>query len=174
MADVLRNNKRIKKAMKNRPAAPKGDWSFKKMTGGRGTPFEYTSEIRIPKNVINSGDKVPGGIVLPSPETTAQIHSRVLENIHGGRKGDIGKTNWDLMVWEVLEEVAEILTQGAAEYGTDNWKKVEPWRYRAALQRHYSDYKLRGPEDKKSGKGHMAHIICNAMFLRYMDKHPKG
>lgn len=88
-------------------------------------------------------------------------------NINKGNKNDNNKIRWDLLPIKPIEEVVEILTQGAKEYGEYNWKKVKPFneRYYAALMRHLVQWRKGETIDLKSGKKHLAHAICNLIFL---------
>lgn len=85
-------------------------------------------------------------------------------------KADGGKLRMDLIPPEALEALAEVLTYGAEKYDDNQWQNVEPERYEAALLRHYAAYK-RDPHgrDKESGIKHIRHLLCNAMFLMYLE-----
>ena len=82
-------------------------------------------------------------------------------------KADAGKIRPTLVPPEAIKAIATVRTYGAAKYGDDeNWKIVEPERYRDALFRHWLAY-LEDPTalDAESGLPHMWHILCNAAFL---------
>lgn len=81
-------------------------------------------------------------------------------------KFDTGKTMYDLIPPKSLALLAEILTEGAEKYGANNWRKCKDLsRYRNALMRHYESYRQREFLDHESGKPHLAHCLCNIMFL---------
>lgn len=84
-----------------------------------------------------------------------------------GRKDDTGKRRYDLIPPEALADVAAVLTEGAKIYAPDNWRLVPDARarYTAALMRHVEDFRRGEWVDPKSGLPHLAHAICNAMFL---------
>lgn len=85
----------------------------------------------------------------------------------GGVKYDQGKLRWSLLDFQTMEDVVAVLELGANKYAAGNYKKVEPIRYVDALMRHWFAY-LDGEElDPESGKSHLHHIICSAMFLDY-------
>lgn len=88
-----------------------------------------------------------------------------------GKKFDTGKLRWDLMPTEI-EDVVKVLTQGAVKYSPDNWKRVPdaPDRYFAALNRHLWARRRGKIRDKHSRMPHMAHVVCNALFLLYFDR----
>ena len=88
-----------------------------------------------------------------------------------GRKFDAEKARWDLLPIESIEEMVQILTMGAKKYGEQNWKKVEAFRYDAALLRHYAAWKKGEKIDQESGRSHLAHILCNVAFLLYKELH---
>jgi len=83
-------------------------------------------------------------------------------------KNDSGKLQWSLMPFEQLEDVVRVLMKGAEKYTKDNWKKCDDInRYKDALMRHVTSYmkgELLDPEDHLS---HLAHAICNCLFLQY-------
>lgn len=66
-------------------------------------------------------------------------------------------------------EVALILDYGANKHGKYNWKKVKPHRYVAALARHCKHMEHGEIIDQESGYYHLGHIICNCLFLRYLE-----
>lgn len=88
-----------------------------------------------------------------------------------GVKDDGGKAQWNLMPWKQLSEVVDILTFGAKKYAPDNWKKVPDAqaRYEAALYRHMTSWSSGDKIDPESKKSHLAHVICNALFLMWFD-----
>lgn len=88
-----------------------------------------------------------------------------------GSKFDQGKPRWGLLPWTELETVVEVLTMGAEKYSDDNWKHVEPFesRYRDALMRHFSAYCKGETKDPESGKSHLAHAVCCALFLMWKE-----
>lgn len=91
-----------------------------------------------------------------------------------GNKHDAGKPRFDLIDPYFHEDVAIVLTDGAQEYGDYNWMKIEKERYIAALERHLNAFKKGEMIDPKSGKPHMAHVACNAMFLHYFGRRLKN
>jgi len=80
-----------------------------------------------------------------------------------------GKNRLDLLPWEALERIGEVLTYGANKYNLDGWKTggSTKYRYEAALLRHFSKYKLGEDLDNESGISHLAHMATNALFLLY-------
>ena len=84
-----------------------------------------------------------------------------------GKKFDQGKLRWSLLDFKTIEDVVSVLELGASKYSAGNYKHVEPIRYVDALMRHWHSY-ISGEEiDSESGKSHLHHIICCAMFLDY-------
>ena len=85
-------------------------------------------------------------------------------------KNDEGKLQWSLMPFEQLEEVVKVLMNGAKKYSRDNWKKCDDFdRYKDALMRHVTSY-IKGEKlDSEDGLSHLAHAICNCLFLMYND-----
>lgn len=89
-----------------------------------------------------------------------------------GIKFDDKKPMFDLIDPYFAEDLARVLTFGAAKYKPNNWQKVKnaKTRYIAALERHINAYKKGEVIDPESGLPHTAHIACNSMFLHYLDR----
>lgn len=88
-----------------------------------------------------------------------------------GKKYDDGKLMWDLLPWDAVEKVVEILTYGAKKYTPNNWQNVKANRYYAALMRHIVA-ELKGEDcDEESGLLHLSHAACNILFLLWKKIH---
>lgn len=87
-------------------------------------------------------------------------------------KHDAGKPMWDLLPWEQVEDVVHILTFGADKYGPLSWQQVEQAedRYFAALMRHIVAWRKGEVVDAESGRPHLAHAVCNALFLMWFNE----
>ena len=86
-------------------------------------------------------------------------------------KTDAGKIRPTLVPPALVEAVAAVREYGRSKYhDPDNWRRVEPQRYRDALYRHWLAY-LKNPEacDPESGLPHLWHLACNAAFLIEME-----
>jgi len=90
----------------------------------------------------------------------------------GGRKFDGGKLQYGLLPPLALLEVVDVLTYGAQKYDDENWRKVPNAidRYFDAMQRHAWAWKQGEVNDPESGKHHLAHAICCAMFIIELSK----
>lgn len=86
-------------------------------------------------------------------------------------KADAGKPRPTLVPVSLIEAVASIREYGVAKYhDPDNWKKVEPQRYKDATYRHWLAY-IKGEKlDPESGLPHLHHCACNLAFLIEMEK----
>jgi hypothetical protein len=94
----------------------------------------------------------------------------VVTNEEGGSKGDGGKPRVSLLNPAWLWETAEVLSHGARKYGVENWRKVEPQRYRDAALRHLLEYLAGIERDGETGLHHLAHLHCSIMFLWAFDQ----
>lgn len=85
----------------------------------------------------------------------------------GGRKFDGGKPEFGLIPPLALTETARVMTYGAHKYEPDNWIHVPDAkrRYFNAAQRHQWEYREGEELDCESQLHHIAHAICNLMFL---------
>lgn len=86
-------------------------------------------------------------------------------------KADAGKPRPTLVPVSLIEAVASIREYGVAKYhDPENWKKVEPQRYKDAACRHWLAY-IKGEKlDPESGLPHLHHCACNLAFLIEMEK----
>lgn len=82
-------------------------------------------------------------------------------------KADAGKPRYTLLPMKLLDAVTAVRENGLKKYeDSENWKEVEPNRYRDALWRHLVAYTEEpGSIDAESGLPHMFHVACNAAFL---------
>lgn len=85
-------------------------------------------------------------------------------------KADKGKLHLTRVPPSLVKAVAAVRDYGTEKYGDpDNWKTVEPERYKDALYRHWLAF-LEGEEvDAESGLPHLWHLACNAAFLIEME-----
>ena len=84
-------------------------------------------------------------------------------------KADGGKAKLSLVPSAIIYAIARIREYGVNKYpdgGRNNWKQVEPERYRDAMYRHLLAY-INDPHgvDQESGLPHLWHLACNAAFL---------
>lgn len=105
-----------------------------------------------------------------------ELHEdELVEVSNKGMKFGAEKLRWDLLPWEELRDVVEILTVGAEKYEPNNWQQVEdPEKaFFRPLQGHIMDWHHKSKIDDEeggSGKSHLAHAVCNALFLMWFDK----
>lgn len=87
-----------------------------------------------------------------------------------GLKYDNNKPRWDLIPVNEMEEIVNVLTNGAIKYKDENWKLVRPFfnRYFAATMRHLKARK-EGKIYDEDGQSHLAHAATNILFLMYGD-----
>ena len=90
-----------------------------------------------------------------------------------GRKFDSGKLQYGLLPPLALKETVKVLTIGAVKYDKNNWQKVPDAqsRYYDALQRHLWDWFAGEQYDPETGINHLAHAMCNILFLLERDLH---
>lgn len=86
-------------------------------------------------------------------------------------KADSGKPQLTLVPQQIIWDICKIRMYGNKKYGDpNNWKTVEPERYRDAACRHMLAY-LADPDsvDEESGYYHLDHLACNIAFLCDME-----
>lgn len=82
-------------------------------------------------------------------------------------KLDKGKDRLTLVPKRIIIDIAKVRMYGVEKYkDPENWRKVEPQRYRDAAFRHFLAY-LYDPNgvDVESGLPHLWHLACNIAFL---------
>jgi len=82
------------------------------------------------------------------------------------KKFDHGKPRMSLIPAEPLRQVAQVLTFGAEKYDAHNWRQGMIWsRLLDASIRHIYAFSEGEDFDPESQISHLAHAICNLMFL---------
>ncbi|QYW01977.1 hypothetical protein CPT_Pepon027 [Stenotrophomonas phage Pepon] len=110
----------------------------------------------------------PPVVAPPNPAVAAavaQANSR-----GGGLKFDGGKPRPSLLINgmpRALSRVIDVLTFGAQKYEAHSWQLVENGeeRYDDAKLRHMLKQAMGETHDDESGIEHLAHEICNSLFL---------
>jgi hypothetical protein len=83
-----------------------------------------------------------------------------------GIKHDQQKIRWDLVPYDAVNEIAKVLTFGAAKYEARNWEKGMNWsRVFGALQRHLTRWFHGQDKDKETRLTHLANAGCCLFFL---------
>lgn len=86
------------------------------------------------------------------------------------KKNDEDKPQWNLLPWEIIEDVVCVLTKGEKKYPGENWKKcTDKNRYMNAVDRHLMAFREGIKEDTESGESHLVHAICNLLFLASLE-----
>lgn len=87
-------------------------------------------------------------------------------------KYDSGKPKLSLVPQQIIWDIAKVREYGNEKYGDpENWRTVEPERYRDAAFRHFLKY-LDDPYgvDEESGLPHLWHLATNCAFLCELEK----
>lgn len=87
-------------------------------------------------------------------------------SVHGGVKDNVNKPRVDLIPSLPLFKAGEVLGFGARKYKPHNWRLGLSWlETYGSLQRHLLAW-LDGEDlDRESGHTHMAHAVCQMLFL---------
>ena len=130
-------------------------------------------EIEIPKTAKESLSRVLSmkhdDSIIPQISALKYM-KHAMEQHNNFIKKDSGKLKWSLLPFEQLRDVVKVLMLGAEKYSPDNWKKCDDvTRYKDALMRHVVSYVTGDKTDKESGLSHLAHAICNCLFLMWFD-----
>ena len=108
-------------------------------------------------------------------DSACHILDAQLYALHKGFiKKDSGKLRWSLMPFNELKDVVKVLMRGAEKYSPDNWKKCDDTtRYKDALMRLVVAYVSGEKTDEEFGLSHLAHAMCNCLFLMWFDNNKK-
>lgn len=83
-----------------------------------------------------------------------------------GTKHDSGKPPMELLPWEAVEGVAQVLDHGRTKYSAHNWRGGFVWgRLAGAALRHLFAWLSGQDKDSESGLSHVDHAACCLMFL---------
>jgi hypothetical protein len=83
-----------------------------------------------------------------------------------GIKHDVGKPRTDLLPFDALVEVADVLDYGARKYADRNWERGMAWgRMFGAALRHLFAWASGQERDPESGRLHLSHAACCVLML---------
>lgn len=83
-----------------------------------------------------------------------------------GRKDDKGKIRTDLLPFDALEKVSEVLEHGSRKYDARNWEQGMAWgRLLGAALRHLFSWAGGQEKDPESGLPHLSHAACCVLML---------
>jgi hypothetical protein len=93
-----------------------------------------------------------------------------------GLKYDQDKLQYSLLPPGVIEEAIKVLMDAVPIYGADNWKHLEDAkrRYYDAAMRHLQSWWSGEKIDPKSNRSHIAHLLCNVIFLMWFEMQEDG
>lgn len=134
--------------------------------GGCG-PYEMRSCNDCPASKPSYQDELPRTYAERGGDLLRKVLAKEPVSVGGIAKADRDKPRLDLVPPGIIEAVGAIRTYGTEKYGDpENWRRVEPERYTAALMRHLCGF-LRDPQgrDQESGYLHLWHMACNVAFL---------
>jgi hypothetical protein len=98
----------------------------------------------------------------------AMVDGQVLKT---GEKKDEGKPRWELVPYDAIRGIAEILTIGAQKYDARNWERgLNYGRVYGAILRHITAWWQGEDRDTESGKSHLDHALTELMFLSAYEK----
>ncbi len=88
-----------------------------------------------------------------------------------GLRYNAGKLKWSLVPQSALAPMVDVLEYGAVKYAAHNWMKgLSINEICESLKRHLDAFMEGEDCDPESGKSHIGHIQCNALFLSWMMK----
>lgn len=94
--------------------------------------------------------------------------------MNGGIKHDQAKPRMDLLDRKAMEQLAQVLTFGAEKYEAHNWRKgINTSRLVSAALRHLHAFNDGETLDPESNLPHVAHAMCNCMFLLGLSDKPE-
>ena len=128
------------------------------------TPLKQKASVVLPEEDI--GSKI-------STEPSVRVKDYEI-NSNGGVKETKGKLRWTLIPLLSLKEVVKVLEYGATKYSADNWQKVEKEKYKEALWRHWIAYQEGETYDPETGLHHVAHLVCDGLFIIWFDLKSKS
>ena len=119
--------------------------------------------IRYAKTILSDA------LVRYIQENLQRIDKDSTEETSKGLRYNNGKLRWSLLPVEPIVELIRVLEKGAVKYAPNNWKKFTKAEADEncydSMMRHIQQWRLGQTHDEETGLHHMAHIMCNAMFI---------
>ena len=113
-----------------------------------------------------NGPMIPGKVIRAS--INAKIEQIKLKDF---TKHDDDKIRYDMFPDNVLTDICKVLMFGAKKYEENNWKKcTDLTRYYNASRRHVEAWRTGEYYDNDSKLPHLAHALCNLMFMHYLEE----
>lgn len=109
-----------------------------------------------------------------SPQALGEM--LVAKAVEQGLRYNADKPRMSLIDSYAMEELAKVLTFGAKKYAAHNWRKgLKISECLDSMQRHINAYNNPHMEDTdpETGLSHMAHVMCNAMFILWLQTHKR-
>jgi len=102
---------------------------------------------------------------------TADIYAKTEEApASGADRLNAGKLQWSLVDFTALEPMVRVLMKGAQKYSPENWKKgLSYTSILDSTMRHMTAFKAGEDLDPETREPHTAHMLCNLMFLAWME-----
>jgi dATP/dGTP diphosphohydrolase len=94
--------------------------------------------------------------------------SNPIARFPGGARRTDRKPRFELIPFEFLEALAEVLSAGAVKYGPYNWKRGEKDFFLDAWN--HAFVHLEKFKEGDRSEDHLAHLACNAAFLTWAVK----
>lgn len=137
----------------------------------RATPHDGIVELRRRLFADKSGLTDEGEITLPPDHKEGDtVHiapgdEPFVKNQFGAMK-QAKLQRYDLLPWEALDAVTEVLGLGAIKYEEHNWRKGFDYGALVSSACHHISSTVQGEDyDPETGKLHTAHAICQLLFL---------
>jgi hypothetical protein len=91
--------------------------------------------------------------------------------MENGSRLNQGKKRWSLVDFKALEPMVQVLEFGAKKYDDHNWKKGLSYNEMCeSAMRHLTAFMAGEDVDPESGELHIGHLLCNAMFISWMQQ----
>ena len=128
----------------------------------------YQCWTREMPDTFQNGNSSPDTLCPSDVAKNATTERTNARETHGQcAKADAGKAQLSLVPRRIIWDIAAVRMYGNKKYhDPENWRTVEPQRYRDAMFRHMLAYlDDPGGVDEESGLPHLWHLCCNAAFL---------
>tara|TARA_R100001530_G_scaffold11406_5_gene11005 strand:- start:40 stop:357 length:318 start_codon:yes stop_codon:yes gene_type:complete len=83
----------------------------------------------------------------------------------GATRNDLGGIRYDLLYFDFIKEMAEVMGEGAKSHGSRNWEQGMP---EGTCMNHLMNH-LQQYLDGDRSEPHLAKVAVNAMFMQFYD-----
>lgn len=150
-----------------------GDLNTKRILAYKSLAGNFNVPVSVIQDIFSEGIEFAVENIQEAKAAIGSENKRTAEEQgNKAQRHNSDKLRWSLVDFDALEPMVRVLEFGARKYSDHNWKKgLKTTEICESLLRHLTAYLGGEDNDPESGLPHTGHILCNAMFLSYMEQY---